>query len=343
MMDQNQEKKRKKIGARVFWILALLLSLSLHLFFLRKLGDYKPLETNSSLPKDYVKLKFLPEKTPLAQGKKAPEEKKPEDDFNKKIVEAPLKKTERPPEFDYLGQNDHKAEKQMKLKNRPDSKAADPGLQKGIKEKTKDREIAQDKNQDQKKADDKDQPQSMTKKGTVSNKDNKEKELAETNTTDSVIKKGVGDLKKRSANGKNAYENLLAQSMKKMENKQEQAGYADYINDKIEEGDTIDLNTHEYRFIGYFTGLRKAIELVWVYPSEAAHRGVYGQVNLKFIIEANGKVSKIQVVESSGHAVLDQAIVDAIRLASPFAPLPKGFQKDKLIVKGNFTYVLNSF
>ncbi len=339
MIGQNQKKKEKNLGSKVFLGIALLVSLLFHLFFLRELGRYTPPESSSSLPKDYVKLKFLPEKTPLTKTQKKLDEKKVEDESEKKIVETPLKPTERPLDFDYLGQTDHKAQKITKLKNRPDSKAADPGLQKGIKEKVKEKEISPEKGQDLKPNE---QKQEMTKKGPVG-ENNTETELADKNTPDVLIKKGLGDLKTRSANGKNGYENLLERSLKKIANNEMQAGYVDYLNDKIDEGDTIDLNTHEYRFIGYFTGLRKAIELVWVYPSEAAHRGVYGQVNLKFIIEANGKVSKIQVVESSGHTILDQAIVEAVRLASPFAPLPKGFQKDKLIVKGNFTYVLNSF
>ena len=138
------------------------------------------------------------------------------------------------------------------------------------------------------------------------------------------------------------YENLLTYSAKEPQ-RQRGGGYQDFIDDdSLEEGDSIDLNTQEYRYIGYFTNMRKAIELVWNYPMSAARRGISGKVNVKFTIQKTGTVSKIDIVESSGHKLLDYAIVDAIKLASPFAPLPKGFNRKKLDVTGAFRYVLGN-
>lgn len=138
---------------------------------------------------------------------------------------------------------------------------------------------------------------------------------------------------------RNRYEQLLNQSIATMGSEVEQ-GYQDYLNEDIELGKTIDLNTQEYRYIGYFTNLRKAIELTWNYPSSALHRGLDGNVFLRFTITADGKVSHILVLNSSGHYVLDHAVVDAIQLAAPFAPLPEGFGK-KIDIKGTFRYILN--
>ena len=126
-------------------------------------------------------------------------------------------------------------------------------------------------------------------------------------------------------------------------NSQVKEGYQDYIDDQIEEGDKVDINTSDYRYISYFTGMRKAIELVWNYPVSAARRGHQGVVGIQFVIYKNGKVKGLKLVSSSGYRALDNAILEAIRLSSPFSPLPDGFKKSKMVVTGNFRYVLNGY
>lgn len=108
-------------------------------------------------------------------------------------------------------------------------------------------------------------------------------------------------------------------------------------------GNEIDLDTSEYRYVGYFTKLRKAVELVWVYPQRAVQRQQRGVVKLRFAIHADGTASKIKVTKSSGYKILDRAVVDAIKLASPFSPLPRGFGRDEITVRGSFWYILQGF
>lgn len=228
------------------------------------------------------------------------------DQEQNKILEAPLEKTKVPEKADFLGQNDHEAKKLMKVKPFEQEKAKDPGLKK--------------------------------KKG-----------LAQENTRLERTPKGTDQEKKEDTNkfgrkitpgSREGYEDLLSESMKSITEQESTQGYMDHLEDLAEEGEIIDMNTREYRFIGYFTGLRKSIELVWVYPSDAAHRGIHGHVIVKFIILPDGKLSKVQIVESSGYKILDNAIVDAIRTAAPYAPLPAGFKKDRLVIRGSFAYIL---
>ena len=49
------------------------------------------------------------------------------------------------------------------------------------------------------------------------------------------------------------------------------------------------------------------------YPSLARRRGIEGNVKLSVVIEADGSIGSIEVVESSGSAVLDRAAVAAVR------------------------------
>lgn len=156
-----------------------------------------------------------------------------------------------------------------------------------------------------------------------------------------VRKKAVPKTKLGPGNRKprNAYEALLpvTQDLPGMT----KAGYQDYITDDIPEGDKVDLNTTDYRYIGYFTSFRKQFELVWVYPREAARRGLKGTVYVEFTIGKDGKLKKTKVRETSGFEILDQAVIQALKLAGPYNPLPEGFGKEQLVVKGSFIYNLN--
>lgn len=69
-------------------------------------------------------------------------------------------------------------------------------------------------------------------------------------------------------------------------------GYLENIDADVAEGDRIDMNTSSFKFISYFTGLRKQIELVWVYPLDAAQRGLQGVVQLEMVIEKMDESAK---------------------------------------------------
>ena len=139
---------------------------------------------------------------------------------------------------------------------------------------------------------------------------------------------------------RNAYEKLLPDRSYDVFNKPN-GGYMEHVDAEAAEGDRIDMNTSSFKFISYFTGLRKQIELVWIYPADAAQRGLQGIVQLEMIIEKNGRVSKVRVIESSGYVSLDDSMVETIKLASPFAPLPKAWGKERLVITGSFHYILS--
>lgn len=120
-------------------------------------------------------------------------------------------------------------------------------------------------------------------------------------------------------------------------------GYQDYLDEEIEEGDRIDLNTTDYRYIGYFTSLRKAFELVWSYPSQAVRLGLEGVVRIDFAISKDGSLKYAKITSTSGHEILDLAAVEALKAASPYAPLPSELNKEHLVISGSFRYVLGSY
>jgi len=56
------------------------------------------------------------------------------------------------------------------------------------------------------------------------------------------------------------------------------------------------------------------------YPDAARRLGIYGQLKLLVVVEANGGLRDVRVLVSSGEPVLDQAAENIVRLAAPFAP-----------------------
>lgn len=63
--------------------------------------------------------------------------------------------------------------------------------------------------------------------------------------------------------------------------------------------------------------LRDRIEELKRYPPMARMNNWQGKVVLKFVVKEDGTVENLEVVQSSGHTVLDEAAMETIRRASP--------------------------
>lgn len=68
------------------------------------------------------------------------------------------------------------------------------------------------------------------------------------------------------------------------------------------------------------------------YPEEARRRGLHGEVRMMVSINSDGSLRDIQILQSSGHSVLDDAARRIVRQASPFEPFdgPMAEQQDVL-------------
>lgn len=56
------------------------------------------------------------------------------------------------------------------------------------------------------------------------------------------------------------------------------------------------------------------------YPDDARRQRIYGSLRLLVSINRDGSLYEVQLLESSGEAVLDQAAMRIVRLAAPYAP-----------------------
>jgi TonB family protein len=107
-----------------------------------------------------------------------------------------------------------------------------------------------------------------------------------------------------------------------------------------EGGPAIPLNKPpDENYAEYFLKVKRAIEEKWSYPTEAARKGQSGQLAIEFVIRKDGHVS-VELARSSGVAVLDSYAINAVRLASPYPPLPVPLG-ESLRISANFTYILD--
>src|SRR5205814_2925766 len=110
---------------------------------------------------------------------------------------------------------------------------------------------------------------------------------------------------------------------------------------KLPEGQVpIPLDTADPRYADYFLELKKRIEAKWGYPEQALQHHQSGSGVLVFILRKDGSVRQIDVLRSTGVAILDRYIEYAVRFASPFPPIPGTVAAEAIPITMNFTYTI---
>ena len=87
----------------------------------------------------------------------------------------------------------------------------------------------------------------------------------------------------------------------------------------------VSASTREYEYATYLRAWVSRVERVGNlnYPDEARRQNLTGQVVMTVAIRRDGSVERIDVVQSSGYPLLDDAAQRTVRLAEPFDRLPE--------------------
>jgi len=74
----------------------------------------------------------------------------------------------------------------------------------------------------------------------------------------------------------------------------------------------------------YLLDWRRRLEAVGnqYYPRASVRYGIYGDLRMLVVIRQDGSLEDIQVLSSSGYAVLDEAAIKIVRMAAPYSPFP---------------------
>jgi TonB family protein len=83
----------------------------------------------------------------------------------------------------------------------------------------------------------------------------------------------------------------------------------------------------------YLAGVQRKIWSIW--NQQLKDVSTY-LVTVRFTILSDGKLDNVEVVKSSGIAVLDLAAQRAVYSAAPFGPLPKTYGTDRITIQATF-------
>lgn len=109
------------------------------------------------------------------------------------------------------------------------------------------------------------------------------------------------------------------------------------------EATTFSFNARDLRYLPYLKRLKERIESIWIYPPDAASRGIYGDLIIRFTIKKNGGLGATELIRTSGHKSLDDAAIRALKEAEPFWPLPDEWGLDTYTIEGHFIYTIYGY
>ncbi len=92
-------------------------------------------------------------------------------------------------------------------------------------------------------------------------------------------------------------------------------------------------STHEEAGAFYKESWRRRVEKVGNlnYPQRARQEALYGELRLMVAINHDGTLNNVEILDSSGHRVLDDAAVRIVKMASPFAPFDDSLKSYDLV------------
>lgn len=112
-------------------------------------------------------------------------------------------------------------------------------------------------------------------------------------------------------------------------------------NDSLDErvSDRLSLNTKEFKYADYIKRIRRQVNFYWYQnldnlPSSVVYAKTKYLTVVNVILDADGGLEMIEITEGSGAQVLDEAVLSAFKLASPFPNPPEG-----LIAKDGRVYL----
>jgi len=105
-----------------------------------------------------------------------------------------------------------------------------------------------------------------------------------------------------------------------------------------DDDEVISLDTRESKYASYFARLKHQIERVWTYPEHAARKGISGRLTLRFQISKDGNLMNVRLIDYSGHDVLDEAALQAVKTAAPYYPFPVTIDRESLSILATFIY-----
>lgn len=104
--------------------------------------------------------------------------------------------------------------------------------------------------------------------------------------------------------------------------------------------DTVNLGSRDIKYVAYLDKIKRKIMQIWEYPAKAYEKNEEGVAVIKISLDSHGNVIAVNLVSSSGSALLDEGALGIVRAASPFDPLPYNYGLERLHILASFRYKL---
>jgi len=92
----------------------------------------------------------------------------------------------------------------------------------------------------------------------------------------------------------------------------------------------IGARTKEYKYALYAEAWRQKVETLgnMNYPEEAREKKFSGQLRMTVSLKPDGRIDNIEINQSSGFKILDDAAKRIVELGAPYAPFPEDIRKE---------------
>ena len=108
----------------------------------------------------------------------------------------------------------------------------------------------------------------------------------------------------------------------------------------VENGDALILNMRQDKLFSFFSRFKRGIYRVWNYPQESIDKRQQGAAVLKIVINRDGSIEDVDLVQASGFERLDREAIASIFKGQPYGALPKDYPKEQLVITARFEYIL---
>jgi protein TonB len=108
----------------------------------------------------------------------------------------------------------------------------------------------------------------------------------------------------------------------------------------VARGEAVWLNMKHDLLFSFFSRFKKGIYGVWNYPHESAQRGEQGTVLLEIIVNRDGSIEDVNILNGSEYERLNREAIAAVFKAAPFGKLPESWPEEQLRIKAYFLYQL---
>ena len=152
-----------------------------------------------------------------------------------------------------------------------------------------------------------------------------------------ATKKNQDEAKKKTQASKNTYKNPIAERPNQVYAREQAAVTPMY--DQNSSGSGVGMgqsNPFGNRFGYYANIIRERVAQAWKPNQQDPRARALPPVILTFSIYRDGRAGDIRVIQSSGNPTLDYSAQRAILEASPFPPLPQGFERNSASIEFQF-------